>query len=275
MGNLDDKTVHGFGEEWTRFDQTDVPKQELEEMFRQYFKIFPWSAVNKKSIGFDMGCGSGRWAVIMSEKIGVLHCIDASPEALKVAERNLLGRANCRFHLASVDALPLEDSSMDFGYALGVLHHVPNTLEGVKACAKKLKPGAPFLIYLYYAFDNRPGWFVSIWKTSDVVRRLISRLPFSLRYWVSQLIALLVYYPLAKIALLLNKMGLSVDSFPLSNYRYRSLYTMRTDALDRFGTRLEQRFAAKQIRQMMEDAGLERIEFCDTPPYWCALGYKS
>ena len=50
---------------------------------------------------------------------------------------------------------------------------------------------------------------------------------------------------------------------------------MRTDALDRFGTRLEHRFTQEQIKQMMEDAGLVNIQFSDIAPYWCALGIKS
>ena len=62
--------------------------------------------------------------------------------------------------------MPLAPGSMDFGYSLGVLHHVPDTLAGIKACAKALKPGAPFLVYLYYAFDNRPAWF-RCWTKPD------------------------------------------------------------------------------------------------------------
>jgi ribosomal protein S14 len=49
---------------------------------------------------------------------------------------------------------------------------------------------------------------------------------------------------------------------------------MRTDALDRFGTRLERRFTRSQIQSMMERAGLERICFREAAPFWCALGYK-
>ena len=67
--------------------------------------------------------------------------------------------SNCEFHCASVDAIPLPDDSADFGYSLGVLHHVPDTQKGILECVRKLKPGAPFLLYLYYAFDNRPWWF--------------------------------------------------------------------------------------------------------------------
>ena len=48
---------------------------------------------------------------------------------------------------------------------------------------------------------------------------------------------------------------------------------MRTDALDRFGTRVEKRFTRKQISSMMEAAGFERIAFGDSP-WWCAVGYR-
>jgi hypothetical protein len=49
---------------------------------------------------------------------------------------------------------------------------------------------------------------------------------------------------------------------------------MRTDALDRFGTPLEQRFTRAQITKMMTAAGLENIRFSDGFPFWCAVGFK-
>ena len=47
---------------------------------------------------------------------------------------------------------------------------------------------------------------------------------------------------------------------------------MRTDALDRFGTKLEHRFTRTQIQKMMENAGLEQIVFSGNEPFWCAVG---
>jgi ubiquinone/menaquinone biosynthesis C-methylase UbiE len=47
-----------------------------------------------------------------------------------------------------VQELPFADGSMDFGYSLGVLHRVPSIAEALRACTRKLKPGAPFLVYL-------------------------------------------------------------------------------------------------------------------------------
>lgn len=270
--NIDEQVVAGFGDEWSRFDQSELSAEELARMFDNYFNIFPWEKLPENAIGFDLGCGSGRWAKLVAPRVGRLHLIDPS-DALEVAKRNLRGAANCEFHRAGVEEIPLEDNSCDFGYSLGVLHHIPDTEAGLQACIDKIKPGAPFLLYLYYRFDNRPAWFRALWKTSDVVRRLVSRLPHNLRFGASQVLAATIYFPLARTALLLEKSGMKVEKFPLSQYRNNSFYTMRTDALDRFGTSLERRFTKIEMREMMEKCGLKNIIFSENS-FWTAIGYK-
>ena len=135
MGNVDMKTVEGFGREWSSFNQTGVPREKLQEMFDEYFSILPWGLLKSDAVGFDAGCGSGRWARFVAPKVGKLHCVDASSEAIEVAKQNLKELPNCSFHNSSVDSMPMQDNSMDFGYSLGVLHHLPDTLAGLKACA--------------------------------------------------------------------------------------------------------------------------------------------
>lgn len=272
--NLDRRTVDGFGDEWSRFDQSEMSESELRACFEQYFRIFPWSSLSPDAVGFDLGCGSGRWARFVAERVGRLHVVDASEKALGVARRNLATRPNVDFHHASVESIPLTDGSMDFGYSIGVLHHVPDTAAGLRSCVAKLKRGAPLLVYLYYAFDNRPPWFRRVWAVSNAGRLLLSRLPFPVRLAMSQAIAASVYFPLARGAALAERAGFDVNHVPLSVYRHRSFYVMRTDALDRFGTRLEHRFTEAQIRTMMTDAGLVNLRFSDQAPFWCAVGQR-
>jgi hypothetical protein len=50
---------------------------------------------------------------------------------------------------------------------------------------------------------------------------------------------------------------------------------MRTDAFDRFCTRLEQRFTRAQIASMLEKAGFTNIGFSEAEPYWVAIAIKS
>ena len=217
--NLDRATVRDFGREWQRFDQTGTSQQELQRTFDEYFAIFPWDSLPRDAAGFDAGCGSGRWAAFVAPRVGRLNCVDASGQALDVARKNLEAFSNVSFYEASLDAMPLADGSMDFGYSLGVLHHLPDPAAGLAACMAKLKPGAPMLIYIYYAFDNRPAWFRLLWRASDAF--------------------------------------------------------MRTDALDRFGTRLEHRMTRRQIQSMMQKAGLRDIRCSNEVPFWCAVGRKA
>jgi ubiquinone/menaquinone biosynthesis C-methylase UbiE len=272
--NLDRTTVRDFGREWQRFDQDGVADAELLRLFEEYFAIFTWQSLPQHAVGFDAGCGSGRWAALVAPRVGHLHCVDASSEALAVAQKKLANQANVSFYEASLDAMPFADGSMDFGYSLGVLHHLPDPLAGLADCVRKLKPGAPMLVYIYYAFDNRPAWFRPLWRASDYLRRAVAKAPFYLKSIVAELFAAVIYWPLARGARLFAHLGLDVTNWPLSAYRWRSYYSMRTDALDRFGTRLEHRMTRAQITTMMELAGLRDVHFSDAVPFWCAVGRK-
>jgi len=274
--NIDPQVAAGFGHEWSTFRQneSEFSSADREAIFRSYFRIFPWDDLPPDPVGIDVGCGSGRWSVMVAPKVHHLHLLDASADALAVARQNLAGTANVSFNLASANDIPVEDNSLEFAFSLGVLHHVPDTMAAIRAIAAKLKPRAPFLIYLYYALDNRPWWYRAIWRLSNLFRLMISSLPPRLRLIVSQIIAVAVYWPLARLSALVERAGYSPAAIPLESYRDRKLYVMRTDAYDRFCTRLEQRFTRQQIEQMLTSAGFGQIRFSDQVPYWCAVGKK-
>ena len=236
---------------------------------------FPFDELGSSAEGFDMGCGSGRWAKFVAEKVHSLNCIDPSEKALEVAQKNLSNFSNISFFNASVSDETLKSNSQDFGYCLGVLHHIPDTYEGVKACAKLLKKDAPFLLYLYYNFENRPFLFKTIWKMSDIFRRFCSSMPTKIKIFLTTMIACLIYLPLARIALISEKIGINVNNFPLNDYRLKDFYFMKTDALDRFGTRLEKRFSKDEITKMLKDAGFKDIIFSNKMPMWVCISRKA
>ena len=273
--NADEHTVEGFGHEWRAFKYDGAADAvEIRALFDEYFRGFPWDSLPPDARGFDAGCGSGRWARLVSERVGHLDLVDASEQALGVAAENLQQKTNVTLHRASVAQLPFADESMDFGYSLGVLHHVPQPEQALQECVRVLKPGAPFLVYMYYALEDKPVFYRALWRVSDAARHRISRLPFPLRYAVSQAIAGGVYWPFARLSLALERLGVDVTSLPLHAYRDLSFYVMRTDALDRFGTRLEHRFRRDQLERMMRDAGLERISLVENRMRWTLLGRR-
>ena len=274
MKNVDVNVVKGFGEEWDSYNQSSLSDIEAKDLFSRYFNIFPSNFLQNDKIGVDIGCGSGRWAKHIAPLVKELHCVDASKKALNVARNNLDSFDNCIFTHATTDTLRSLNQQFDFGYSLGVLHHIPDTKKALIDCIAVLKVGSPFLLYLYFAFDNKPLWYKIIWKISEPIRFIISRSSFPVKKFITLLIALLIYLPFSRLALICDKLGIHSGNIPLSTYKKTSFYTMRTDALDRFGTRLELRFTKKEIHSMMIDAGLTDIEFSNKVPFWTALGYK-
>jgi ubiquinone/menaquinone biosynthesis C-methylase UbiE len=274
QSNVSPSVVQDFGHEWLRFDQSKLNPREQREIFEDYFRNFLWQRLPKEAVGFDLGCGSGRWAAMVAPRVAELHCIDPSVNAINIAKKNLSTFKNCKFHQAGVDNIPLPDNYADFAYSLGVLHHIPDTFRGIESCVKKLKPGAPLLLYLYYALENRPPIYKRLWLLSDILRKRIAVLSYPFKYAACSFTAYLFYWPIARGTRLMEKLGINVEHYPLSFYRNRSIYVMQTDALDRFGTSLERRFTKEEIQRMMEESGLQNIVFNEGPPYWVAVGIK-
>tara|TARA_B100000029_G_scaffold412072_1_gene414645 strand:- start:555 stop:1379 length:825 start_codon:yes stop_codon:yes gene_type:complete len=273
MNNLDKKTVYSFGKEWEKFTYSNVDS-DIVKIFENYFKIFPKKTLNKSSIGFDMGCGTGRWAKFIAPNIKKLYCIDPSIDALNIAKKNLSKLDNCIFLNQDCNSFNIKNDTMDFGYSIGVLHHVPDTKKGLINCVKKLKKGSPFLLYLYYNLDNRGFLYKFIWYISNYFRIFISVLPFKLKLILTNLIAYLIYMPWIKFLKILNYFNFKTKNLPLSFYIDKNSYIIKTDSLDRFGTRLEKRFSKKEIETLMLKSGLSNISFHNESPYWIALGFK-
>tara|TARA_B110000037_G_scaffold222668_1_gene298766 strand:- start:4994 stop:5833 length:840 start_codon:yes stop_codon:yes gene_type:complete len=274
MKNEDEtQTIKSFGDEWKKFDQDNLNKKYLEFDFNRYFKVFPWNLIDIKSEGYDMGCGTGRWAKFVSPKVKKLNCIEPS-DAIQVAKKKLKDLDNIGFYKEKILSCSLKNNSQDFGYILGVLHHLPNPLIGLKKCVDLLKPGAPILIYFYYSFENRPFYFRIIWMISNFFRKLICRLPSFIKNLICEIISFLVYLPLVKFSKLTEILNLNFSNIPLYEYRNKPLYTLRTDARDRFGTIIEHRMSKKEISSMMQKCNLTNIVFCDDAPYWCVSAIK-
>lgn len=71
--NLDVETVNSFGDEWSRFDQLELPESEKSKRFDEYFAVFPWDTLPVNATGFDMVCGTVRWAKLVAPRVGHLH----------------------------------------------------------------------------------------------------------------------------------------------------------------------------------------------------------
>ncbi|MEO8765780.1 MAG: class I SAM-dependent methyltransferase [Ginsengibacter sp.] len=271
--NIDKRVVGEFGEEWLKFNV--FSDKLINAAAEEYFDIVDDSMVNKETYALDIGCGTGRWTKFLSAKAGFIEAVDPS-DAIFAADKLLRDVPNVRLTKASVDTLPFPDETFDFAMSIGVLHHIPDTQQAMNDCVKKVKRGGHFYVYLYYNLDKR-GWvFTSLFKLSDVLRSLICKLPGALKKVICDILAITIYLPLVLWVKILLFLGFTkfAKQMPLSAYHNKSFFVIRNDALDRFGTRLEQRFSAEQVTAMMKNAGLTNIIISPGVPYFHAVGKR-
>jgi ubiquinone/menaquinone biosynthesis C-methylase UbiE len=271
--NIDPSVVASFGEEWTKFQS--FSNQDISQIGDCYFDILNDEIINKNTKVIDIGCGSGRWTKYILDKVEFVESIDPS-DAIFAADNLLGNHSNVRLSKASIDNIPFDDKTFDFGMSIGVLHHIPDTQKALLDCVKKIKIGGYFYIYLYYALDNRGLIFRSIFHLSTLVRKIVSSLPPYPKKIVCDLIAFVIYLPFIWLGSFINFIGFKkiAKKIPLNCYQDKSIFIIRNDSLDRFGTSLEQRFTKEQVIDMMKKSGLQEIKVSDNEPYWHAVGRR-
>lgn len=94
----------------------------------------------------DLGSGGGLDVLLAAEKVGPTGRaigIDMTEEMIALARRNAgkAGRENVEFHLATIDRLPLEDSSADCVISNCVINLAPDKEAVFREIARVLRPG--------------------------------------------------------------------------------------------------------------------------------------
>jgi SAM-dependent methyltransferase len=270
--NLDQQVIDSFGHEWAAFDYAESETNEaLDSQFLAYCTPIDLSQFNaKSSVAADFGAGSGRWASRLLPHFSLVYALEPSDGANKVLKNKFSKESRMTILQETVGANSIPPRSLDLAMSLGVLHHIPDTGLAIKDVASKIKAGGVFLCYLYYKLENKPLYYRGLFWTSNSLRWVISRLPYALRRLIARVIAALIYLPLARAAKLLSSTGKNVLNFPLHHYANMPFVMLQNDALDRFGTRLEQRFSKKEITEMLGSAGfdLSTLKFSDVEPFW-------
>jgi SAM-dependent methyltransferase len=270
--NLDQNVIDAFGREWATFDFSESDSKEaLDTQFKAYCSPIDLTMYNCKSaVAADFGAGSGRWSTRLLPYFSLLYVLEPSDGAIAVLQRKFSNEPRITILQESIGANSIPDTSLDLAISLGVLHHIPDTSLAIREISSKIKSGGTFLCYLYYKLENKPLFYRVLFQIANLVRFIVSHLPYFLRRFIAQAIALLVYLPLARLAKLVSKLGKDLSNFPLHHYANMPLVILQNDALDRFGTRLEQRFSKSEITTMLiaSDFDISTLKFSNVEPFW-------
>jgi ubiquinone/menaquinone biosynthesis C-methylase UbiE len=94
----------------------------------------------------DLGCGSGALSEVLAPFARRVVAVDDSEAMLGEARSRLERFSNVDLHRAALEALPLEDESLDAATLVLVLHHLPDPGKAVREVARVLRPGGRLLV---------------------------------------------------------------------------------------------------------------------------------
>ena len=270
--NLDAEVIEGFGHEWEMFDYAGSEAEDaLDAQFLAYSAPIDLNQFNSKnSVACDFGAGSGRWTSRLLPHFSLVYALEPSEGAYRVLMNKFSSERRVKILKESVGINSIPPESLDLAVSLGVLHHIPDTELAIRDIASKIKSGGVFLCYLYYKLDNKPLYYRGLFWASNSLRWAISRMPYSLKRFICLIIAGIVYLPLARIAKLVERIGIDISNFPLHHYANMPFLMLRNDALDRFGTKLEQRFSKTEISEMISRVQFDAttLVFSVVEPFW-------
>lgn len=112
------------------------------------------SLVDSSWVVADLGCGTGNVAELISPCVASVYAIDTSGPMLEAARKRLAGFGNIEFREGDLDALPLDDQSVDAGVISLVLHHLDDARSALSESLRVLKPGGLLLVIEMRAHDR-------------------------------------------------------------------------------------------------------------------------
>jgi SAM-dependent methyltransferase len=223
------KTAEAFGYQWTHF--TEMAETYEAQFLDWIYPIQPDFFAGK--VVLDAGCGIGRHTYYAA-KYGAKDVIGVDiSQAVETSYKQVgLVFENAHIVQADIYALPFRPGTFDFGYSIGVLHHLPDPQAGFNSVVRSIKAGGAVFGWVYgYENNGIVHYFI------DPLRKSITRyLPHNLLNGMSFFLTVILQIILKGIYRPLNAIG--IKSLPsndylmhISQFNFRTNYTIVFDHL--------------------------------------------
>jgi SAM-dependent methyltransferase len=248
------RTYRSFGFEWTNFKQQ---LDSYERNFRWYLEPLGAASLAGRRV-LDAGCGMGRHTYHFLKAGAHVVAVDASA-AVEVAAANA-PRGQGLFVQADLLRLPLAPASFDLVCCLGVLHHIDDTLGGLRALVAAARPGGRVLVFLYHD-GGRSTLRRALLAAVGAVRKVTTQLPLGALRSLTFAVAVVLWATWVGPLKLLVRMpwGRRFRGLPLGQYVEYPFRVLWNDQFDRFSAPLEKRYSRAEVEHLMASAGLADV----------------
>ncbi|HPN38553.1 MAG TPA: methyltransferase domain-containing protein [Melioribacteraceae bacterium] len=244
----EETVIRSFSNEWVNYDWNEetywkTDSKLMYKSFRIMLDLDNKPVLNKTVL--EVGIGIGGIANYMAEQEGCeLFGIDLG-YAVDAAYKNF--NNNPFFHIIQASAfnMPFENSSFDYIYSQGVLHHSSDPKICFNNVAKLCKTNGFFYVWLYSTVsENRNLFRKFLMLAEKTFRPLVWRLPSFLQS--------IILFPVAILYIIHQNFLQNPKDNRLIKYTYReALHAAR----DRFTPRYAFRYSEEEIVNWYKEAG--------------------
>lgn len=223
------QTAQNFGMAWKTFS-TLSQGVDRRQFLDWIHPVRPEHFKGKRVL--DLGCGKGRHTALAAQfGASRVVAVDFS-DAVEVARHHTREMPGVDVIQADLMKLPFRPGQFDYGWCIGVLHHLPSPFQGFQALARQIRPGGSLSAWVYAREGN--GWVIG---TVDPLRRVMRNLPFPVVRTVSRGLAWLVFLVVHGVYGPAQALGLAQNLFyadymlGLSEHRFRGIENIVLDQL--------------------------------------------
>jgi SAM-dependent methyltransferase len=257
-----------FGYQWTTF--SEIGDYFKENFLNYIYPIKPDFFSGK--LGLDAGCGAGRHIYFASQFGAEMVGIDFS-DAIDTAYKNNKDKNHIHFIQADILNLPFPRNAFDFVYSLGVLHHLPDPLQGFQHLVAVTKMS----IFIWVYSKKRRITNLLLEK----LRHYSHRLPHNWLYQISYLAAmvewLFLIQPYKKLSQVksLNKIVTKITFPRIKLYSQYPFQVSHTDWFDRLAAPIRFYYDEGDLTEWAKGTGLKNVVISPTGLYgWRMYGEK-
>ena len=258
------KTIADFGEQWTRFDNKAGYLGSLEQLAEQISPFLAIADLRGLKVA-DVGAGTGRVAAqLVAAGVAEVTAVEPSEAFDRLARVATASGGRIAPLRVAAHALPAAD--FDLIVCFGVLHHIPDPGQALRAFLAALRPEGRALIWVYGREGNE-GYLALALPLRAVTRRLPAIVLDALVWTI---------YPFLRLYMLA---ALRVP-LPLHEYVRRVLSKLspayiRLTIYDQLNPHYARYYCESEIRQEFADAGFLDIETAHKNGYsWLVSGRR-
>jgi ArsR family transcriptional regulator len=156
-----DRTRAYFDELAGRFGKDYVPGRSWKALAEALLKILNYRVVA------DLGAGEGTLSQLLAQRAERVIAVDSSPKMVEfgaeLAKRHGLG--NLEYRIGEIEAVPIEDGTMDLAILSQALHHADEPLVAVREAYRILRPGGRLVVLdlLQHNFEEARELYADRW----------------------------------------------------------------------------------------------------------------